>query len=163
MKESAVLFLMKLLILSDSHSDVVSLKKILKREKNVDAVIHLGDGGTDMWDMNEYTQDLPCYQCQGNCDSSFYNFSAEINLTLCSKKIMACHGHRYNVKSGINTIYFAAKEKEADICLYGHTHMPNNEYYAGVHLFNPGAVKDGRYGIIEIDEEKILPTLKNIY
>lgn len=154
---------MKLLILSDSHGDTPTLADILKKEKNVDAVIHLGDGGTNMWDVKEFTQNFPVYQCQGNCDPSFYDFSPEIIFTLCSKKIFACHGHRYNVKSGINTIYFAAKEKEADICLYGHTHIPNNEYYAGVHLFNPGAVKDGRYGIVELDEEKILPTLKNIY
>ena len=116
-----------------------------------------------MWDTKEFTQNIPVYQCQGNCDSSFYDFSPEIIFTLSSKKIFACHGHRYNVKSGLNTIYFAAKEKEADLCLYGHTHIPNNEYYAGIHLFNPGAVKDGRYGIIEIDEDKIFPALKNVY
>ena len=154
---------MKLLILSDSHGDIPTLGNILKKERNIDAVIHLGDGGTNMWDVKEFTQNFPVYQCQGNCDSSFYNFPPEIILSLCSKKIFACHGHRYNVKSGLNTIYFAAKEKGADICLHGHTHIPNNEYYAGIHLFNPGAVKDGRYGIIEIYEEKILPTLKTIY
>lgn len=162
MKESAVLFLIKLLILSDSHGDISTLESILKKEKNIDAVIHLGDGGTNMWDIRELTQSVPVYQCQGNCDSSLYNFSPELNFTSGSKKIMACHGHRYNVKSGLNTIYFAAKEKGADICLYGHTHIPNNEYYAGIHLFNPGAVKDGRYGIIEIDEEKLIPELKTI-
>lgn len=153
---------MKLLILSDSHGDIPTLEDILKKEKGIDAVIHLGDGGTNMWDVKELTQNYPVYQCQGNCDSSFYNFSSEINLTLYSKKIMACHGHRYNVKNGLNTIYFAAKEKGADICLYGHTHIPNNEYYAGIHLFNPGAVKDGRYGIIELDDDKIHPTLKTV-
>ena len=153
---------MRLLIISDSHGDTVTLKDILRREKNIDAVIHLGDGGTNMWDVRELTENIPVYQCQGNCDSSLYNFSPEENLTLCTKKIFACHGHRYNVKSGLNTIYFAAKEKGADICLYGHKHIPNNEYYAGIHLFNPGAVKDGRYGIIEISEEKILPTLKTV-
>lgn len=153
---------MKLLVLSDSHGLVQILEKILKKEHDADAIIHLGDGGTDMWEFNELNYPKAVYQCKGNCDALAYNFSQTEIFTLCSKKIFACHGHLYNVKFGLENIYFAAKEIGADLCLYGHTHIPNNEYYSSLHLFNPGAVKDRHYGVIEITDEKIIPELRKI-
>jgi predicted phosphodiesterase len=46
--------------------------------------------------------------------------------------------------------------------LYGHTHFPVLKEEEGVFIMNPGALKDGRYGVITIENGKIKGTLKRI-
>ena len=64
------------------------------------------------------------------------------------------HGHNAQVKSGTSQLFKIAKKHNADIVLYGHTHIPVNSIENGVHLFNPGSVKSGVYGLIDVDDNK---------
>ncbi|MBR3768854.1 MAG: metallophosphoesterase [Clostridia bacterium] len=150
---------MKILILSDSHGFSQELEAILKKERNADMIIHLGDGGKDMFDMNEYTAFKPVYQIKGNCDTSAYNFPLRLISYAEKVKFLACHGHAYNVKLGLSSLYYAAKEEECAVALYGHTHIVNIEEYDGVTLFNPGSIMNGKYGIMEVTGERF--TLKH--
>lgn len=141
--------LMKVLILSDSHrSDI--LNDILKKEQNSDIFIHLGDGGSDMFDTGEFTAGKPVYNIKGNCDMASYNFPIRLISYLGSVKFYACHGHTHNVKEGLAALFYAAKEAECTVAFFGHTHKAHIEEYEGVTLFNPGSVMNGRYGIMEI-------------
>ena len=66
------------------------------------------------------------------------------------------HGHRYGVKSGMGALLSHAAARDADIVLFGHTHIPHEECIpvgteiGGVvltrpmYLFNPGSI--GRSG-----------------
>ena len=59
------------------------------------------------------------------------------------KKIFMCHGHKYGVKYGYNSIYYRGKEVGADIVLFGHSHLPIIEEYDGLILMNPGSISHG--------------------
>ena len=62
------------------------------------------------------------------------------------------HGYEQRVKSGPDYLLKDAKENGRDVALFGHTHRQFYEERLGVHLFNPGALNYGDYGIITIDE-----------
>ena len=59
------------------------------------------------------------------------------------KKIFMCHGHRYGVKYGYNSIFYRGKEVGADIVLFGHSHLPIIDEHDGLILMNPGSISHG--------------------
>ena len=143
---------MKLLILSDSHGYLFYLEQILQRERDADAIIHLGDGGDDLSVLAEYTQGKPVYICRGNCDSTVYGFPDSVRVTLEGVTVFACHGHNYGVKYGLQKLYYAAKEAEAQLCLFGHTHQPFSDFEADFFLVNPGPAAGGCYAVAELTD-----------
>ena len=154
---------MKILVLSDSHGNEAFLQMILQRERNCNMIIHLGDGADDiMMTMMAYTAQKTVYLTKGNCDPAAYGYAEKHIIPAEGKKLIACHGHRFNVKMGLDALYFEGLKEKADACLYGHTHIANIEYSNGILLFNPGAVKNGRYGILTINNGEITPELKSI-
>ena len=50
----------------------------------------------------------------------------------------------------------------AQLTLYGHTHIQNVENDGACVFVNPGALRDGRYAIVEIEDGKIRPFLKQL-
>lgn len=138
------------------------MEEILKRERAADIIIHLGDGADAMLSLNEFTAGRPVYTVKGNCDSYIFGFSETAELNFGSKKLFACHGHRFGVKYGLKDLQMYGSEHGFSVCLFGHTHMRHCEYSDGLYLFNPGAVKNGEYGIVEIDSDKISAIFRRI-
>ncbi|MCH5198948.1 MAG: YfcE family phosphodiesterase [Oscillospiraceae bacterium] len=153
---------MRILIVSDSHGDEAFLEMILRRERSCDMIIHLGDGADDLMRFLEYTAHKPVYLTKGNCDPAAYGYAEKHIIPAEGKKLLSCHGHRFNVKMGLDALYFEGLKENADVCLYGHTHAGNIELSNGLLLFNPGAVKNGRYGILTVKNGEISPELKSI-
>ena len=146
---------MKLLILSDSHGCAYYLEEILKRERGADMIIHLGDGGDDMMNMTEYTQNKMLYICKGNCDSAVYGFPEAVLTEAEGVRIFACHGHQYGVKFGMQKLYYAAKERGAKLCLFGHTHEPLCDFEEDFFMVNPGPAANGFYATAELKNDGI--------
>lgn len=61
------------------------------------------------------------------------------------KKILLCHGHEYGVKSGYLNLQYAAREKGADIVLFGHTHQVFYDQTSQLAMLNPGSIGEPRY------------------
>lgn len=146
---------MKLLVMSDSHGYTEKMRTIINDNRDAECIIFLGDGEHD-WDdcmadipgMNARRQIAVC----GNCDPcSFLPVTSFDNIG--DHKFYITHGFRQNVKITLDSIYMDALKNERDVVLFGHTHRPFYEEYNGVHLFNPGAVMNGRYGVINIDAD----------
>ena len=83
---------------------------------------------------------------------------------LCGKRILFTHGHTYNEKSGRERLKAWAREQNADIVLYGHTHLAETEYDEGVYFVNPGSLCSGRcgytsYAVIDIVEGGVMPVI----
>ena len=122
---------------------------------------HLGDGHDDLERVRPQFPGLVMVGVAGNCDflaPSGVPGTAVIELG--GKKIFYTHGHNYRVKSGESFVEQAARARGADICLYGHTHIPCTDVRGGMYIMNPGSVghpRDGRptCGIITIDGEDI--------
>ena len=143
---------MKLLILSDSHRELEYMREAVRRERP-DAVIHLGDHFTDADALAQEFAGLPVLSVRGNCDYFSQQRADELLRTFEGVKIFGTHGHRYGVKQGLLRAELAARQRGADVLLFGHTHCPYCECYDGLGLLNPGAC-GGRapsYGLVEIE------------
>ncbi|MBQ8410034.1 MAG: YfcE family phosphodiesterase [Clostridia bacterium] len=159
---------MDILVFSDSHGRTSKLLEAFERQvKRPDAIVFLGDGLRDV----AYCDfgDIPLYAVCGNCD--FYSVYGgvrgedEILITLGGKRIMMTHGHDYGVKSSLGRLVASAVRKDADIVLFGHTHMPLEKHLpAGesefgitlekpLDLFNPGSIGgyDSDFGCVTIN------------
>lgn len=78
------------------------------------------------------------------------------DVCLRRKTVFILHGHTRGVKHGAEELLCAAKEKCADIVLYGHTHIPKSEYIDNMYVMCPGSIRDGSYGIVDITDNGIL-------
>ena len=132
---------MLIAVISDSHGNSNSISKVKEYIEKADALLFLGDGEND---IKEIAKDFKgeVYTVKGNCDIS-NNSPEERIVEISGKRIFMCHGHRYGVKYGYNSIYYRGKEVGADIVLFGHSHLPIIEEYDGVTLMNPGSISHG--------------------
>lgn len=136
---------MKIAVISDTHGNIERCMNELKRVNNIDLIIHLGDNTSDAKNIADILQIETIY-VKGNCD--FYDNSSPYNRTIDvdNKKIFITHGHKYGVKLGLNTIYYAGKEMSADIVLFGHSHSPVLVEYDNILFMNPGSASLPRAG-----------------
>lgn len=150
---------MRMIVTSDSHGRSGALFDII--EKHIDDAqlfVNLGDcnSGRDLEDAKAYFGNRLNLICvSGNCDFAG-NAPVEQVITFGEKKVILCHGHTYSVKFGLYDYQSRAKREGADIALYGHTHTPCVNYIEGIYYFNPGAVRDGIYGIVDVTKAGIV-------
>ena len=151
---------MKLLVVSDVHGDLDALERAVDAEADADAVIFLGDGLREAEDLQDMRPELKIYSVRGNCD-----FGTSATLAGCFScgpaKIFYTHGHMYSVKYGLDDLVAAAADIEANVVLFGHTHVPFVGYQRGMHLLNPGSLglpRDGKstYGVVDVTETDIV-------
>lgn len=152
---------MRILALSDSHQKKHLLKTVLTRESAADIIIHLGDGAADMKPLTNENKGT-FYLLQGNCDSRFAELTEYVDTIAGNTHIFAAHGDRFQVKFGLEKIGLQAQLRNADLVLFGHTHIPFYRYENGIHYFNPGALVDSRYGCIDVTEKGIYCIHKEI-
>lgn len=154
---------MRILVLSDSHKHISNLIEAINNEPTAEIVYFLGDGTYEMEEAKEIFEGKKLFiLVRGNCD--FIN-----TVPLCdirnvdSAKIYASHGAEENVKLSYIGIKRAARENNCNIALFGHTHEKYYSYEDGLHLFNPGSIKEGSYGIIDIVDNGIMCFHKKLY
>lgn len=153
---------MKIYVLSDSHNSF-NFAPFLEKCQDADIVIHCGDGQRDVEDLKSV---LPCpvYSVKGNCD--IFGKREEI-IDVEGHRIFVTHGDIYGVKHSYSGLVLKAKELNADIVLYGHSHIPDISYHENIWLINPGSLTRPRdnkaptYCILEISGETIKPALMN--
>lgn len=149
---------MKLLILSDSHGDLPVLRDVLQRENDADAVIFLGDGLRDMEQIQDENPALKIYSVRGNCDFASFAPSEALGA-FGGMLVFYTHGNGYEAKLSLTPLRTAARERGAEIVLFGHTHLPYYAYEDGLYMFNPGSVSMGSrcpsYGLMEINGGKV--------
>lgn len=151
----------KILVVSDSHADEWKLRAAIEAVPDAKIVFHLGDGEHEARLAAEKYGTKFFHLVQGNCD---WGSELPLNITdiVEGKRIYACHGHSHLVKYGTADLVAAAKEQKCSVALFGHTHSPVAEYVDGVLLFNPGSIKQGNFGTIDIAENGILPVLRKL-
>ena len=143
---------MKILIFSDSHRQFAPLMQAMEREAPIDRIIHAGDVCQDAEDLEIMYPSVPVIAVKGNNDYFNRDFPEDRFFELGGVKIFLTHGHNYGVKHSYAKLWQVAREKGADICIFGHTHRTYQEKIGEVELFNPGS--SGRsYGVLEINEK----------
>ncbi len=151
---------MKILIFSDTHGDVTRMERAIRAHSQAEIIIHCGDGERDIEYMKNVFPNKAFYNVCGNCDWCS-SLDKRLTLKVLGKKIFVTHGHLYNAKMGIQNLIYAAREEKADVLLYGHTHIPMNEYDDGLYIMNPGSCHGygATYGVMDITEKGILTNI----
>ncbi len=150
---------MRIGVVGDIHGNYYGLKQAVSEMGSIDMLFFTGDGFRDISRLQAET-DVHIIGVIGNCD--FYsNYPPEQLLNLDGHKILLTHGHLYGVKTDLNRLGMAARNKGAELVVFGHTHMPLNSAWQEIKLFNPGTLSRERsyrgtsYGIIEISDRGI--------
>lgn len=149
---------MKILVLSDSHSSLVFMRKAIRSVKP-DAVVHLGDHYDDAVAMSEEFSNTVFHITPGNCDRNF-GFDAHPEVLcydVCGVRLFMTHGHIQSVKGSLHRLINEAREKNARIALYGHTHNADCHWEDDLLVMNPGSCGMGHRtaGLIEVTDGRI--------
>ncbi len=127
-----------LTVFSDSHNDLFAVKRLTGDFLSSNYIFYLGDGIYDIKDCYfEYPNKF--FAVEGNCDG-FSLGTSEIITEIDGVKILAVHGHKFLVKSGLDRLVNYAKQKNCRLVLYGHTHRPMVSEIDGITLVNPGTI-----------------------
>ena len=135
---------MLIAVISDTHRVNKYINAAKNYIKDADVLIHLGDNVEDVDEIaKEFKGQL--YVVKGNCYYS-NKYPLEQVIEIMGKRIFITHGHLYSVKNNLNNIYYRARELEADIVLFGHTHTFMLEETLGMTFMNPGSISLPRLG-----------------
>ena len=137
----------KLLVFSDTHGGVSSLRTVFNWAVNLlppndtlCAAAFLGDGISDLQTAASKSN----FYCEwkivkGNNDFGF-SIPESAVMEFADHNFFLCHGHRHSLYGGFHSLVNAASKNNADIVLFGHTHVPSIKTADGVLLINPGSV-----------------------
>lgn len=146
---------LKIGVLGDTHEDYKSIDDAMKHFTDVDYIFHTGDHHDDIeYIINRYK--VKVLGVRGNCD---WTGATEISKKFSSKRILLIHGHQYNVKFSLNNLYYKGQEENADMVIFGHTHLPLYVVENNMILLNPGSTGLPRGGstkscaLIEINDK----------
>lgn len=160
--------MLEILIFSDSHGNVDPMRRVLAQHPSASHVLFCGDGIRDLAALEAAFPKKIFLGVKGNCDFLVLDENAPVErrIDLLGLRILLLHGHTVGVKEGYGLAASHAYESDADIVIFGHTHLP----YEGrmqvkdrnVHLFNPGSI--GRrfyngtfsYGVLTAEENGYL-------
>jgi putative phosphoesterase len=153
---------MRIGVISDTHRSISGIDQLRDKIQGLDVLIHLGDNVDDTSIIEKYYKGK-IISVRGNCDFSTSTPYDRVEEVF-GKRIFITHGHRYNVKENLFRLRYKALETEADIVLYGHTHIGQIDFEEGIWYINPGSVSQPRDGaqsfaIISIKEDCIEPNL----
>ncbi len=150
---------MKILVVSDTHGETERLISLVRSVKGgIKAIIHAGDYEGDAAEISKQFPDMPVYAVCGNC--GYGGIMPPLRMVeLGGKRIFITHGHRYNVNCTMMNLTYTALENKADICIFGHTHIPLVEKHTDLVIVNPGSLSRPRggsgasYAVIDIDDK----------
>lgn len=125
---------MRILIISDSHGAASRLAQVVE-QTSADHVIHCGDFCTS---IEELPTGPPLTVVKGNCDTA--SVAQEAEITLAGYRFYVVHGHRHRVKHDLLALSLVAREKEADIICFGHSHFPVCVQEGSRLFVNPGSL-----------------------
>ncbi|APH17641.1 metallophosphoesterase [Clostridium botulinum] len=156
---------MKIGVISDTHRYIGDATSLVNSLGNVNLIIHLGDNVEDVKMLSSVYKGK-IINVRGNCDFS-KETPSELIENIGGKRFFITHGNRYDVKYSLAKLRYRALELEADIALFGHTHVSQIEYIDGIWFINPGSPTLPRNGvrsvaIIGIEGDKVVPIIKKI-
>ena len=147
---------MRLAVFSDTHGRSQLLAQCVRRVQP-DILVHLGDYYRDSAVLSREFPSLPLYAVAGNCDFISREDGA-LTFSAGGVLVFATHGHRYGVKSTLDSLLNSAHFAGAGLVLYGHTHAARIDYVPGMTVVNPGSSGLGAepsFAQIDIRDSKI--------
>ena len=155
--------MLRYMLLSDSHRAGGWLARAAEvyAQGGFDGVIHLGDVHADARRFAELAGTTPLC-VRGNCDSPLCPAPAERVEALGGARILLAHGDRYGVKSSLTRLSYRPEELACQAAFFGHTHRAFCGYVGGALLLNPGALREGNWAEVTVQEGRIIPRLLSL-
>ena len=143
---------MKVLVFSDSHGAAESVREMLRREEDCSVVFFLGDGIDEAERLRDTYKDKKFILVRGNNDW-YSQVETEAYKYIEGVTLMACHGHKFNVRFSLRELLSSAQSVRANVAVYGHTHKSGlyNDPVTGICAVNPGALCEGKYAVLTIE------------
>ncbi|MDD4084765.1 MAG: metallophosphoesterase [Acholeplasmataceae bacterium] len=136
---------MRIGITGDTHGSKTAMRLLLKISPPVDYWLHTGDYGQDGSFLAAETK-LPLIAVAGNTDPMANRANVDELFSLEGSRIWLTHGHNYMHGYETGEIAWWARRLEADIAVFGHTHVPLVKWYGQILLVNPGSPLSPRDG-----------------
>lgn len=137
----------RIAVLGDTHNNTEKVLKALQQQ-NIEYFLFTGDYYSDAVRLGRSLK-LDFTGVFGNCDllsDKKGDAKEEEFLYIGEKKVYVLHGHQYRVKESLTPLYYRALEIEADVVIFGHTHVPLYKEIDGILLLNPGSPAKPRQG-----------------
>lgn len=161
----------KIGVVSDTHIPVRGSElpsDLLSALKGCDLILHAGDL-IDLPALEPLKKISKVEAVYGNMDLPKVRIALKDKkiLEVGEKKICLMHGYG-RPDNLIEILKKEFLEQKPDIIVFGHSHVPMDEYIDGVLFFNPGSATDTifapyrSYGIIEINKGKIKATIHKL-
>lgn len=168
----------ELLVISDSHGNYDSLKRIvMAKGETSDALIFCGDGILDLLRLlKEFSESDGLSKClppviglvEGNNDEENYCFGDRRykiplanEMTVCGKKIFFVHGHRHGLFNGVEGLENAVRSFDVNAVFFGHTHIAvsivgsrNILYLNAGSCSRPRCSMPPSYCVVKIEKDK---------
>lgn len=150
-------------VLSDTHlQQGRTLPRVVWESlANVEMILHAGDIVSQSL-LEDLAALAPVQAVKGNCDLLDLDYLPSHKIINCAgKKIGLVHGNHGVGKETAQRAFNVFANENVDAVVFGHSHIPMNEFRNGVLLFNPGSPVDKRreknysLGFIVIDEKGI--------
>ncbi len=142
------------------------MQRVIEAHADAEAVFFLGDGLSEAEALPSLFKDKSFFFVRGNCDFMPLSPVEETEeITLEGVRIVFTHGHKYDAKYSYRSLSVLAAARGANICLFGHTHSPMEEYHGEgdkpFTLFNPGSIGKPNlsrptYGLLTLSDGQYL-------
>ena len=147
-----------IVVLADTHvADENALPvRLLEDMERADLVVHLGDfTGVDLYRRLRGRYPLVAVRGNGDSHNELLQLPLRADFAVGDHRLTAIHGH----VGGKTAHQSAAAIGDADVVLFGHSHLPASERLGGRLLFNPGSPTRRRfvpfcsYGILKVGQQ----------
>lgn len=129
---------MRIIVFADTHGNFSAANQIFTTNKLIsDHFIFLGDGMEEIEHIKSIFPEKKIYCVSGNCDRS--NEPVSRTIEVFNTRIFMTHGHYYDVRNSFDKLIDRAKEENASVILFAHTHCRYYSFYKGYHILNPGS------------------------
>ena len=145
----------KIVVISDSHGDKKIYEYIRIHEKDADYFVHCGD--SEVMDVNELNDYIAV---KGNNDWHL-NLPDFVTLRIEDLNVFITHGHRFSFFHRDLAMKDALNQKQCQVLLCGHTHVPMFEHDGNQYFINPGSTSLPRggsvrsYAVVTIDGREL--------
>ncbi len=148
---------MKILLLSDSHTDTNRIDDALAQCGKIDMIIHCGDVERD-FEYITYVAPPHLAMLSVSGNNEWYAEKPYFRaVELAGLRFYITHGHLERVKAGFQGLLRKAGENDCQVVLFGHTHKRCDEKVDGIRLINPGALSypGCSYAVLTVENQTV--------
>lgn len=147
--------MMRIACTSDAHGAKEQMDKLVAVMPEIDVFCFMGDVEQDALYLQralaETRPQVPFYAVAGNNDPA-PKLPGTLTLSFGETRALITHGHLFRARLSTMALRAEASRQGCALALFGHTHIPLSKISKGVHLVNPGALRSGRWALVDISE-----------